>query len=307
MARRICVLYLATVAVAQRIDGLNYRRMLFDQMTQGQNRAHATQRWVGAQSPDDIAVDSSTCSFKVPLDSDIVAMPHPSLAQVHYIYCDLHHTWPNGFFTQFVPQLEKGHSVCFTDEDYNLHTCDHPDDWFIQAQYIWSESHGSSTAASVVKGWVGERIKVQPGDDIFTNISYGACGGIMGWNMEISANGDAPSAICVATPFMGRVPAHSQPYSSGGTSDYWHFSLGDLHEAWFMDTPGYYPTSQTFTNRYSGKDGSSLSTRLIVHNSCFDHSTGKRCPSNVMTAQITAITQKQCDFTIKRGGGSIVV
>ena len=41
-----------------------------------------TQRWVGAQSPDDRTVSEMSCSFAVPADADIGTMPQKGTDQV---------------------------------------------------------------------------------------------------------------------------------------------------------------------------------------------------------------------------------
>lgn len=255
---------------------------------------------MGAQSPDGNVVYSSSCSFSVPLDSEIELMPDASVGQAHYIYCDLHHFWPDGFFTQFVPQLQRGDMTCSSTADYDIGGCTAKDAWYIQAQYIWSESDGVTTSSSVVKGWVGEMIEVAPGDSIVTNISYTSCGGSMGWSLSIAANGGAGSSLCVTTPFMGRNANYSAPYASGGTADYWEFILGDLHEAWNMNQAGYYPISMEVSVNYSGKSGSRVDAGEADQDACDDPNTGGNCADNVMTPSINKNVAGQCVFTNAR-------
>jgi len=302
-------LCLSTIVGAQKQDGLDHRRQLFSQVRaqEGGYQPADTQRWVGAQSPDGNKAESSICTFKVPLDSEIEMMPNASLGQAHYIYCDLHHFWPDGFFTQFVPQLQRGDMTCSSTSDYDIGGCDHTEAWYIQAQYIWSESVGPSTADSAVKGWVGEMLEVQPGQTISTSISYTSCGGTMGWNLQISADGDTPSSLCVTAPFMGRNSKYSAPYASGGTADYWEFILGDLHEAWNMNSAGYYPTSMTVSVDYHGKDGASFNAGEADQNACDNQSTQKSCADNVMIPDITTNDADTCTFTLKRDNGIVTV
>lgn len=299
---------MSSLALTQKHDGLDHRRQLFKQVRaqEGGLQPADTQRWVGAQSPDGNKVYSSVCTFKVPLDSEIETMADASLGQAHYIYCDLHHFWPDGFFTQFVPQLQRGDMTCSSDADYNIGGCEHQEAWYIQAQYIWSESVGPSTADSAVKGWVGDMIEVSPGQTILTNLTYTACSGTMGWNLEISADEGSSSSLCVTTPFMGRNANYSAPYASGGTADYWEFILGDLHEAWNMNTPGYYPTSMTVSVNYHGKAGVSLNAGEMDQNACDDNSDNLNCPNNVMIPKITQNVPDECVFDITRDGSVVV-
>lgn len=228
-------------------------------------------------------------------------MPNSSLGQVHYIYCDLHHTWADRNFTQFVPQLMRGAMTCSNDPDYHTGGCEHEEAWYIQAQYIWSEKVGSSTAKGEVRGWVGEMIKVTPGQTILTSIRYEPCGGTMGWSLHIwPMGGDSNSSLCVTTPFMGRNAAYSAPYASGGTEDYWKLMMGDLHEAWNMDSPGYYPTYMQLSVSYFGEDGASINAGLTEKNECVDHVTEDSCENNVMTPFIAVNVADSLIFGINR-------
>lgn len=196
--------------------------------------------------------------------------------------------------------------TCSSDVNYTIGGCNHEDAWYIQAQYIWSESVGPSTAQSVVKGWVGEMIKVAPGQTISTNISYAPCNGSMGWSLEISADGGKPSSLCVTTPFMGRVANYSAPYSSGGTADYWGFILGDLHEAWYMNDPGYYPESETFEVAYYGKSGGSVNADQVKQDACDNHATEGSCADRLSMPTLSRSTTDRCVFTNHRNTTSVV-
>lgn len=309
MVRILAVFCCSGVVAARQKDGLDHRRQLFEQVraNEGGTQPTDTQRWVGAQSAQDgNVVYGSSCSFSVPLDSEIEMMPNSSLGQAHYMYCDLHHFWPDGLFTQFVPQLQRGDMTCSSDSDYDIGGCQHDEAWYIQAQYIWSESVGPSTAQSTVKGWVGDLIKVSPGDQVFSNITYTTCDGKKGWSLEISANGGTPSSLCVTTPFMGREANYSSPYSSGCSDDCWEFILGDLHEAWNMNSAGYYPTSQTYTVNYHGKNGHSVNADQANQDACDNHNTGGSCADNVLTPSITSSSADEFVFTNKRDSSVVV-
>merc|ERR1711934_165779 len=126
--------------------------------------------------------------------------------------------------------------------------------------------------------------------------------------MGISDDTGRTSSLCVTTPFMGRNPNYSAPYSSGqATSDYWEFILGDLHEAWNMNSPGYYPESQTISVKYYGKDDAKVSGDEVDQNQCDNHNTGGSCADNVMLPTISQNVDDVCIFTLKREGSEVVV
>merc|ERR1712232_1104773 len=138
------------------------------------------------------------------------------------------------------------------------------------------------------------------GQTISTNISYEACGGTLGWSLNISADGGSPSSLCVTTPFMGRNAEYSEPYASGGTSDYWEFILGDLHEAWNMNSAGYYPISQILRVKYAGDHGASVNADQVDQNACDNHNTGGPCADNVTTPSISEDASDIVVFTNSR-------
>jgi hypothetical protein len=75
-------------------DPFIHRRLLRHRSSAAAGDALTTQRWVGAQSQDGVAVSDMSCTFDVPLDSEIGKFPEKGHGEAHYIYCDLHHGWP---------------------------------------------------------------------------------------------------------------------------------------------------------------------------------------------------------------------
>lgn len=206
-----------------------------------------TQRWVGAQSEDGVAVSDMSCSFDVPLDSEIGEFPEKGSDAAHYIYCDLHHGWPGGVFGQFVPQLQRGMATSAANDTTHVLQDMWLDAWYIQAQYIFSIP--PPHLPEPVLGSVGELVPVSPGDHLHTRIHYEEADGA--WVMEIGvvqSLSSTPitflqgkvSTLKVTTPFLGVNPRYPAPYK-GNTScaDYHQFILGDLHEAWNMNTPSF--------------------------------------------------------------------
>merc|ERR1712185_714088 len=97
---------------------------------------------------------------------------------------------------------------------------------------------------------------------------------------------------------MGRNPKYTAPYSAGGTADYWEFILGDLHEAWNMNSPGYYPTSQKFSVTYHGARGAwTKNADEVKQEQCDNHHTGGSCAEDVMTPSISENRSDRCVFT----------
>lgn len=206
-----------------------------------------TQRWVGAQSQDGAVVSDMSCSFDVPLDSEIGEFPKKGSDAAHYIYCDLHHGWPGAVFGQFVPQLQRGMATSAANETTHVLRDMWLDGWYIQAQYIFSIP--PPYLPEPVLGSVGELVSVSPGDHLHTRIHFDEADGA--WVLEIGVVQNLSSApvtfqkgktstLKVMTPFLGVNPRFPAPYK-GNTScaDYHQFVLGDLHEAWNMNTPNF--------------------------------------------------------------------
>eukprot|EP01047_Picozoa_sp_COSAG01_P009917 COSAG01_NODE_414_length_17360_cov_226.576907_17_plen_347_part_00 len=205
-----------------------------------------TQRWVGAQSQDGVTVSDMSCTFDVPLDSQIGELPQKGHGgEAHYIYCDLHHGWPGGVFGQFVPQLQRGMATSAANDTTHVLQDIWLDTWHIQAQYIFSIP--PPHLPEPVLGAVGELVSVSPGDHLRTHIRYDEEAGA--WVLQIGVveglgSGSPPefvrgktSTLKVTTPFMGVNPLFAAPYKGNKScADYHQFILGDLHEAWNMNT-----------------------------------------------------------------------
>jgi hypothetical protein len=158
---------------------------------------------------------------------------------------------------------------------------------------------------------VGELIKVSPGDHLSIRIHYDETEGA--WVLEIGVvlnPVDKPlefiagktSTLKVATPFMGANPLYDSPYK-GNTScpDYHRFVLGDLHEAWNMNTPSFYPTKQTWDVQYTARNFGNMT----VTNSCCKH-VGNKCDAcppgavTVMEVDIETNEQGHIKFSVAR-------
>jgi hypothetical protein len=262
-----------------------------------------TQRWVGAQSQDGVVVSEMSCTFKVPEDADIGTMPQKGNGEAHYIYCDLHHGWPGGVFGQFVPQLQRGMTTSAANSTtFKLHDT-WLDGWYVQAQYIWSTPEPNRN----VLGAVGELIEVQPGDTIATRIHYDEAAGA--WELAIGAAPDASqlvaastSTLSVTTPFFGTNPLFDSPFKGNSScEDYHQFILGDLHEAWNMNSPDFYPKSQAWDVKYTSNDFANASGT----NSCCKHVQDKcnKCPDgavDVMDEAVETNEQGHIAFTVTR-------
>jgi hypothetical protein len=206
-----------------------------------------TQRWVGAQSQDGVTVSDMSCTFNVPLDSEIGEFPKKGTNAAHYIYCDLHHGWPGGVFGQFVPQLQRGMATSAANKTTHVLHDEWLDAWYIQAQYIFSIP--PPHLPEPVLGSVGELIPVDPGDHLHTRIHFDETDGE--WVMEIGVvqdplsvpiayQKDKMSTLRVRTPFLGVNPLFDSPYKDNTScADYHQFILGDLHEAWNMNAPSF--------------------------------------------------------------------
>ena len=221
-----------------------------------------TQRWNGASSSVPANLSAARCDFRVPLDSEVGRAPDAGSQECHYIYCDAHHNdWPGGapdwaVFGQFVPQLMRGFCTSanasgFAPVDTWL------DGWHVQAAYLWS-TPALPVEQRAVRMAAGALLHVQPGDALSAAVYYGVDGatGAHSYTLQIGAApaDDAPRAaasvvsqLVVTTPFMGTNPAFAAPYGSAALTPaqqqhYYAFTLGDLHEAWGMDEPAYYPT-----------------------------------------------------------------
>jgi hypothetical protein len=206
-----------------------------------------TQRWVGAQSQDGAVVSDMSCSFDVPLDSEIGEFPKKGSDAAHYIYCDLHHGWPGAVFGQFVPQLQRGMATSAANETTHVLRDIWLDGWYIQAQYIFSIP--PPYLPEPVLGSVGELVSVSPGDHLHTRIHFDEADGA--WVLEIGVVQNLSSApvtfqkgktstLKVMTPFLGVNPRFPAPYKDNTScADYHQFILGDLHEAWNMNTPSF--------------------------------------------------------------------
>ena len=217
-----------------------------------------TQRWVGAQSQDGVTVSDMSCTFDVPLDSQTDELPQKGHGgEAHYIYCDLHHGWPGGVFGQFVPQLQRGMATSAANDTTHVLQDIWLDNWHIQAQYIFSIP--PPHLPEPVLGAVGELVPVSPGDHLRTHIRYDEGAGT--WVLQIGvfeeglgSGGSAPpmefvkgktSTLKVTTPFMGANPLFPAPYKGNKScADYHQFILGDMHEAWNMNTPKFCEASQ---------------------------------------------------------------
>merc|ERR1712127_330733 len=99
---------------------------------------------------------------------------------------------------------------------------------------------------------------------------------------------------------------YSAPYSSGCSGDCWEFILGDLHEAWNMNSPGYYATSETYTVSYYGKNGQSVNADQTNQDACDNHNTGGTCADNVLSPSISTCGADKCVFTNKRESSVVV-
>lgn len=221
---------------------VSHREQLARQQLASRGAAYSqTQRWNGAQA-ENAEVSRMKCSFTVPLDAAIARMPQNGTQECHYIYCDMHYNfWPGTtpdwkVFGQFVPQLMRGFCTSGNASGFAVRDT-WLDGWYVQAQYIWSTPEAPGPKR--VLAWAGELVEVAPGDQLTTEIDYGAGG----YTMRIGAAGGRASELVVDTPFMGTNPRFTAKYGSAGAPDeYYRWSLGDLHEAWGMDAPEYYPT-----------------------------------------------------------------
>lgn len=106
---------------------------------------------------------------------------------------------------------------------------------------------------------------------------------------------------------MGLNPLFPSPFL-GNTScaDYHRFSLGDLHEAWNMNTPAFYPTSQTWDVKYTA------AMKLVISSvkSCCKHvgTVCDPCPKNatdVMRAAIAIDEPGHLSFSVARAGAPL--
>ena len=117
----------------------------------------------------------------------------------------------------------------------------------MQAQYIFSIP--PPHLPEPVLGSVGELVPVKPGDHLQTRIHFNEVDGA--WVLEIGVVQD-PSIVPIAfqkgktstlkvlTPFLGVHPLFPSPYKGNiSCADYHQFILGDLHEAWNMNTPSF--------------------------------------------------------------------
>ena len=309
-------MYLHSFTLVQQIrikmdDGqlmLEHRRRL----AQPRGASLVTQRWVGAQSPDGLFISDMSCTFSVPADADIGTMPQKGTNQAHYIYCDMHHnTWPGGFFHQYVPQLQRGFVTSHSNSSTFVLQDTWLDSWYIQAQYIFSVVDKTHP----VRGTVGQLVRVLPGDTIGTRIHYDNASGV--WVLEIGVAPDpskptqlAPgstSSLRITTPFMGMNSQFDSPFL-GNTScaDYHQFSLGDLHEAWNMNRPDYYPIKQAWAVAYISDDFANMSG---VH-ACCKHvgSACDKCPPSTIDEMHEAVTVNEpghAAFTVTRSSAQI--
>jgi hypothetical protein len=167
-----------------------------------------------------------------------------------------------GIFGQFVPQLQRGMATSAANETTHVLKDIWLDGWNVQAQYIFSTP--PPHLPEPVLGAVAELVPVKPGDHLRTRIHYDESEGA--WVLQIGVveeeddadrtagrnnslqpqdprhepvlNKAKTSTLKVTTPFMGVNPLFPAPYK-GNTScpDYHQFVLGDLHEAWNMNTP----------------------------------------------------------------------
>jgi len=267
------------------------RSLLFRQMRQ--EISGSTQRWVGMQSKHDgNKINSMDCNFTVPLNASIKQFPMKGTGQCHYIYCDLHHRWPSGVFSQFVPQLMRGLCVFENDSSYNIKD-KWLDQWYIQSQYIWSTTEGR------VKGYIGKLLPVSPGEHVHTRIYFGKDQqGVASYCLQISTSSGPTSQLVITVPFMGTNPQYNAPYGSGQeTSDYYEFFLGDLHEAWNMNTPGFYPTAMKWDVTYNAHDGTDA--RQSVQNTCADKNL-LSCSNDVMKVNISLNEPNDVHFYVNR-------
>ena len=222
----LVTLLLLAVAAADQFNQLapRGRRLLAQRRRSASADDLTTQRWVGAQTQDDVMVSDMTCTFDVPLDADIGTFPTKGTSEAHYIYCDLHHGWAGGVFGQFVPQLQRGMATSAANATTYVLQDEWLDSWHIQAQYIFSIP--PPHLPEPVLGAVGELIKVSPGDKLSTRIHYDGVEGA--WVLEIGVVKDPlnhpleftagkTSTLKVTAPFMGVNPLYPSPYK-GNTS-----------------------------------------------------------------------------------------
>lgn len=156
---------------------------------------------------------SWTCSFNVP------QIPTALAGATHYLYCNEFGD-SNLDASQFVPQLMIG----------DVYPCPDPvsdarNNWYIQAQYFYADTNGQPQC----KG--GGAVKVQPGDQITSEIKYDKASGSYILSIASTQTGGS-STLTVPNPRM-------DPSKSWANVDKQYVTAA--WESWYATQANQYP------------------------------------------------------------------
>jgi hypothetical protein len=101
---------------------------------------------------------------------------------------------------QIVPQVMTGRVLAGNDNDFNP-KWENFTEWVIQAQYYWQTDQGEERGS---KAFCGSAIKVQPGDEIHTQIGYRSSTGSI--TVSIGAPNRGTSELELKCPFPNSSP-----------------------------------------------------------------------------------------------------